>query len=449
MTQEVTIQDDAVLDRAIGRAKWHFVPFFILLYTLAHLDRSNVGFARQAYQTATGISDAAFAFGAGAFFLTYAISEIPSNLVMHRVGAKLWMARIMISWGFVAAAMVFATTDTSFGVVRMLLGIAEGGFFPGVILYFTYWFPAKARGQIIGLFFFGSPFALMVGGPIAGLIFQMDGIGGLAGWQWLYLVEGLGTSAVGVWTYFFLTDKPAQALWMPADERDALTRAVAAEENQKKIVGRTEFLAALKDRRLWHFVAILFFITCNTYAVAFYLPSVVSTLFHVKVGILVGFVTAIPYACAIAAAGFWPHLAVKTDKRRLFAVISLGCTAVGLVTAMNVPPVLAIIAFCFVTAGITSSQPIFWTFPAEYLGGTAAAGGIALINAVGNLGGFFGPNIKNLFEQSFHSSSAGLYAIAVGACCAALLIALLRKPRGVSSLSRPVAEGGGPGLAIR
>lgn len=440
MNPDAGAQRSAVLDRAISHAKWRLVPFFILLYTLAHLDRSNVGFAKQALQAATGLSDAAYAFGAGAFFLTYAVSEVPSNLIMHRVGAKLWMTRIMVTWGLVAACMMFAASDWSFCAVRMLLGFAEGGFFPGVILYFTYWFPAKARGQIIGTFFFGSPIALMIGGPLAGLLFQLDGVAGLAGWQWLYIVEGLGTACVGIWTFFFLTDRPEKASWLPQEERDALTQAVLAEEEHKKVVGKVQFGAALRDIRLWHFVVILFFITCNTYAVAFYLPSVVSGLLHVKVGLLVGLVTAIPYCCSIFAAAFWPHLAVRTNHRQLFAFISLGAVAAGLVVAMNVSPVLAIIAFCFVTAGITSSQPIFWTFPSEYLGGTAAAGGIGLINAAGNLGGFFGPNIKAFCDSAFQSHSAGLYAIAVGALAAALLIGLLRRPAVSIAPAEPGAD---------
>jgi MFS family permease len=227
---------------------------------------------------------------------------------------------------------------------------------------------------------------------------------------------------------------------MPPEERGALARALEAEERTKKAGGHVNFKAALRDPRLFHFVAILILITSNTYALAFYLPSVVSTLLNVKVGLLVGLVTSIPYCCGILAAAFWPHLGVRINRRRTFAMISLGCMGTGLVVAMNVPPAFAILAFCFVCAGIWSSQPLFWTFPAEYLGGTAAAGGIALINAVGNLGGFLGPNIKTLVEQTFHSSSAGLYAIAAEAFLACILVGCLRPRRPTPPVIQPEAR---------
>src|SRR6476469_7075429 len=207
--------DPALLDRAIGRAKHRLIPFMLLMYILSYLDRANIGYAKQAYQAATGVTDAAFAFGAGIFLLTYAIFEIPSNLILHRVGARRWMARIMVVWGLVSAAMIFAKSDRSFYIARLLLGAAEAGFFPGSILYLTYWFPASARGQVMGIFYFGAPLALMVGGPLSGLL----------------------ASVVGVWALFYLCDRPADASWMPAAEREALQQAIAAEEKAKEACG--------------------------------------------------------------------------------------------------------------------------------------------------------------------------------------------------------------------
>lgn len=421
---------EAVLDRAIRRATWRLVPFLILMYMMAYLDRANIGFAKEAYQATTGISDAVFAFAAGIFFLTYAAFEVPSNLVLHRVGARVWMARIMVTWGLVAAAMAFAHGETSFSVIRLLLGAAEAGFFPGAILFMTYWFPARARGRVMGLFYFGSPLALMLGGPISGVLLDLDGLFGLHGWQLMFLIEGLLASAVGIWAYFYLCDRPSEARWMPADEREALSRAIAAEEREKQAAGRVGFRAVLTDPRLLHFAAIYFLIQISGYGVAFYLPTQVGALLGMKVGLLVGLVSAIPWACAIVAATVWPGLAVRTGYRRSFAFVSLLGIAAGLVISANAPPALAIAALCLTTMGIITSQPIFWTFPTGYFGGAAAAGGIAAINAIGNLGGFFAPNVKTAVEEGFQSTAAGLYVLAAAGLAAALLVTLLRPGAG-------------------
>ncbi|MEO8428408.1 MAG: MFS transporter [Verrucomicrobiota bacterium] len=415
-----------VLDRAIRRAKWRLIPFLLLMYLLSYLDRANIGYAKQAYQGATGVSDAAFAFGAGIFFLTYALCEIPSNLMLHRVGARKWMARIMVTWGLISATMVSAKSDTSFSVVRLFLGAAEAGFFPGSILFLTYWFPARALGQVMATFYFGAPLALMLGGPLSGLLLDLDGTFGLQGWQLMFAVEGLMASLVGVWAYFYLTDRPAKASWMPQDERDALTQVIAAEENAKQARGTVTFGAVFRNPRLLHFAAIYFLIQISGYGVAFYLPTQVSALLGVKVGLLVGFVSAIPWACAIVAGSFWPALAMRTGYRRTFAVISLTGIGVGLSLSANLPPALAIAALCLVTSGIITAQPIFWTFPTDHFGGVGAAAGIATINALGNFGGIVAPNVKTWLEQSFGSTTIGLYFLAFASLLAALLVSGLR-----------------------
>jgi sugar phosphate permease len=417
-----------ILDRAVGRAKRRLLPFMLLMYLLSYLDRANIGYAKQAYQAATGVTDAAFAFGAGAFFLTYALFEIPSNLIMHRVGARIWMARIMIVWGLFSAAMVFAKSDTSFSAIRLLLGAAEAGFFPGSILYFTYWFPVHVRGQVMGIFYFGSPLALMLGGPLSGMLLELDGTFGLQGWQLMFAVEGLMASLVGVWAFFYLTDRPANAKWMPQEERDALTNAIAAEEEAKQARGTVSFGSVFRNPRLLHFAAIYFLIQISGYGVAFYLPTRVSALLGVKVGLWVGIVSAIPWACAIIAASFWPAVAMRTGYRRTFACISLFGVTLGLCLSANLPPILAIAAMCLVTAGIISAQPIFWTFPTAYFGGVGAAAGIATINALGNLGGLVAPSAKTWLEQRFASTDAGLYFLASSGLLAAILVARLHNP---------------------
>ena len=263
MESPVTVQAPSTpetLARAISRAQRRLIPFMLLMYLLCYLDRANIGYAKQAYQAATGVSDAAFAFGAGIFFITYALFEIPSNLMLHRVGARRWMARIMVTWGLASASMVFAQTDASFSVVRLLLGAAEAGFFPGSILYLTYWFPAQARGQVMAIFYFGAPLAMMLGGPFSGLLLELDGTFGLPGWQLMFAVEGLIASGVGVWSYFYLTDGPASAAWMPQAEREALAKALSAEEEAKLARGRVSLGSAFRNPRLLHFAAIYFLI---------------------------------------------------------------------------------------------------------------------------------------------------------------------------------------------
>jgi len=418
--------DAAVLDRAIRRGKRRLIPFLLLMYVLAYLDRANIGYAKQAYQAATGISDAAFAFGAGVFFLTYALFEVPSNLMLHRLGARVWMARIMISWGVVSASMVFASSDRSFSVVRLLLGAAEAGFFPGAILFLTYWFPARARGQVMGIFYFGAPLALILGGPLSGMLLDLDGKFGLQGWQLMFLVEGLMACLVGVWALFYLCDRPAKASWMPLDERNALNAALAAEDKFKQAQGVVGFRAVFCNPRLAHFAAIYFLIQVSGYGVAFYLPTQVSQLLHEKVGLRVGCVSAIPWLCAMGAASFWPGLAVRTGYRRTFAILSLLGITVGLSVFGMLPPALAIVALCLATTGIITSQPIFWTFPTNYFGGIGAAAGIAAINAVGNLGGFVAPTVKTWLEQRTGSEQLGLEFLALASVLAAGLVAGLR-----------------------
>ena len=399
------------------------VPFLLLMYVLAFLDRTNIGFAKQAFQASLGVSDAAYAFGAGLFFVTYALLEIPSNLIMHRVGARIWMARIMVTWGLTSAALMFARGPISFYILRALLGSAEAGFFPGVILYLTYWFPKAYLARVIGLFYFGVPLAFILGAPLSGFLLQMHSLGGLQGWQSMFLTEGLLASIVGVWAFFYLDDRPNDAGWLPAVEKQALS-AVIAHENLGKI--SPGLRAVLVNPRVLHFVVIYFLIQVSVYGVIFYLPTQVAALLGMHVGVRVGLVTAIPWICAMAATYFVPQLADRSGKHRGVAAATLAVSAIGIAVSATNRPALGIVALCVAVAAFMAVQPIFWTFPATYLGGAAAASGIALINALGNLGGFVAPNIKNWEEVSFHSSRAGLYVLAGTAFLGSLLILSLR-----------------------
>lgn len=415
------------LDRAISRAKWKILPFLGLMYVLAYLDRSNIAFAKQAFQKATSLGDATFAFAAGIFFVGYAIFEFPSNLILHRVGARVWLARIMVTWGIVAAAMAFTTTDTSFTAVRFLLGVAEAGFFPGVLVYLSFWFPARERGHVIAMFYLAQPLSFIFGGPASGLLLDLDGWLGLQGWQLMFIAEGLLASLIGVVAFFYLTDRPESAAWMPQDERDALALILGAEYRAKVAIGTVKLRRLFSDPLVLLFSATYFCIAICGYGIAFYLPSQVSALLGVKVGFYVGLMSAIPWVCGFAICTFWPGLAVRLGYRRSFAVISLLAAGFGMIASGYLSPVYALVALCVAVMGLLGSQPIFWTFPSGYFGGLAAAGGIAMINSIGNLGGFFAPSVKTAVEQSFGTPVAGLWVIGGGALTAAALVALIPK----------------------
>lgn len=416
-----------LLDSTVTKVTRRLLPFLLLMYVLAFLDRANIGFAKKAFQLDTGLSDAAYAFGAGVFFISYAVFEIPSNLIMHRVGARIWMCRIMVTWGLISAAMMFAHDETTFYVLRFLLGAAEAGFFPGVILYLTYWIPAYSRAKVMGLFYFGAPIAFIVGGPLSGLLLELEGVGGLTGWQWMFLVEGLLASVVGVWAYWYLDNRPNDAAWLTAEEKSVLGTAIDAEEEVKHAHGPKGLMAAFGNSRLLYLCAIYFLIQMSVYGVVFYLPTQVAGLLGTNVGFTVGLVTAVPWLCAVAAAYLIPRFSDRTGERRITAAVTLTVAGLGIAASTSVgSPFLALVALCFAAAGFIAVQPLFWTFPTSYLAGAAAAGGIALVNSLGALGGFVAPNVKTWAEGAFASASAGLYLLALTTFLGAVLILGLR-----------------------
>lgn len=420
----------------LAKVSWRLLPFLLLMYIMAFLDRANVGFAKQAFQADTGISDAAFAFGAGVFFAGYALLEVPSNLIMHRVGAKLWMCRIMVTWGLVSAAMMFAHDVTTFYVLRFLLGVAEAGFFPGVILYLTYWFPSAARGKAMGFFYFGAPLAFIFGSPLSGLLLELDGLLGAHGWQWLFAVEGLLASVVGVWAYFYLDNRPRDAKWLTLQERQQLQAVLDAEDSQKQAHG--SLLKVLCQPAVLYLCLIYLLIQASVYGVVFYLPTQVAGLLGTKVGLLVGVVSALPWVCALFAAWKIPGLADRTGQRRTVAALTLVISGLGIAASVTFSsPLLGILALCFAASGFISVQPVFWTFPGSFLAGSAAAGAIALINSFGALGGFIAPIIKNWAEGAFQSPAAGLYLLAFTTLIAAALAMGVRAPRRQASDAQP------------
>ncbi|GAB7531384.1 MFS transporter [Pseudomonas sp. 3A(2025)] len=432
------------LERAIGKSRLRLMPFLILMYILAFIDRSNVGFAKAALLADTGLGDAAFAFGASIFFIGYAFFEVPSNYMLHKLGAKVWLCRIMVTWGLVSAAMMFAHDAYTFYALRFLLGVAEAGFFPGIILYLTYWFPAQSRGQALGLFYFGLPLALVLGSPLSGWLLEFHGVFGLKNWQWLFVVEGLMASVVGVVAYFYLVNRPSEARWLSSEEKQALQAALAQEDARKQQSSPHSFLSALRNRRVLQFCLAYFTVQMSVYGVVFYLPTRIAGLLDGHIGLSVGLITAIPWICALIVTRLITRYADRTGQHQRLAVCMLGMAALGIAaSALGSSMVPVVLAFCFAAAGFVAVQPLFWTIPTSYLSGAAAAGGIALINSIGNLGGFVAPNLKTVMETQFADPRAGMFALAAVGIVGAILLARLNRQdtQKPSSQHEPVQVG--------
>ncbi|WP_144141555.1 MFS transporter [Paraburkholderia sp. BCC1884] len=430
MNPQAPVSVEAINSKVMRR----LLPFLLLMYVLAFLDRANIGFAQKALQHDTGLSNAAFAFGAGVFFIGYALFEVPSNLLMHRVGARAWMCRIMVTWGLVSAAMCLAHTATAFYVLRFLLGVAEAGFFPGVIYYLTNWFPQAARARAIGVFYFGAPLAFIVGSPLSGSLLELHGALGFAGWQWLFLVEGTLASIVGVWAFWYLDNRPEDAQWLSPQERTGLRAVLDDDARAAAAHGPHRILAALVDRRVLLLSAIYLLIQMSVYGVIFYLPQQVAALLGTTVGLRVGLVAALPWLCALAVTWYVPRRADRTGGHRRWAVALLVIAGLGIgVSGLVHAPVVGLLALCCAASGFIAAQPLFWTFPTRLLTGAAAAGGIALINSLGGLGGFIAPSLRTAAEHAFSSTSAGLVVLGFSSLLAALMIGTLLRRDGAQA----------------
>ena len=417
------------MDAGIARAVRRLAPYLMTMYVVSFLDRANIGFAKQALQSSVGISESTYALGAGLFFISYSLCGFPSNLILHKIGAKVWISTLMVGWGLASMAIMFVTGSASFYVLRLLLGVLEAGFFPGAILYLTYWFPNRVRGRMLGMFYLGVPLALILGGPLSGLLLEMHPLGGLQNWQWMFLVEGFMAVAMGTTAFWFLDSKPQHARWIPAAEKLALTEALAKEEMERRSKGPAKLLTMLRDPRVLGFVLIYGLIQMSTYGAIFYLPAEVSALMRRPAGLEVGLVTAIPWICALCAVYWLPKAADRWNCHRQLAALILlvaGCASFAFPTA---GPGLGLAMLSIAVSGFVAVQPIFWTFPTGYMADTAKAGGIALIGS-GNLGGFVAPNLKVLADEYFHSQRAGLYVLAGITVLNAGLIMLTMKRHG-------------------
>jgi MFS family permease len=423
---------DPTLDRAISRAVRRLTPFLMLMYVVSFLDRSNIGFAKQALERSVGISESIYALGAGLFFISYSLCGFPSNLILHKVGAKKWLALLMVGWGVVSMANMFVSGATSFYLLRLLLGVLEAGFFPGAILYLTYWFPNSIRGRVLGLFYLGIPLALILGGPLSGLLLEIRPLFGLQSWQWMFLVEGFMAVVLGLFAFWYLDNRPANASWLPAEEKQALANALALEEEKRRSTGPAKLLPMFHNLRVMHFLVIYALIQISTYGAVFYLPAEISALMHRPVGIEVGLVSAIPWICTLIAVCFLPRVADKLYKHRQLASLALMISGCASLTFPTAGPRIGLAMLSLAVAGFIAVQPLFWMFPTRYLADRAAAGGIAVIG-MGNLGGFLAPNLKVWADEHFGSQHAGLYLLAGLTILNAGLIALVKDRRAARS----------------
>lgn len=415
---DIKFEKENKLDRAVNKAAWRLLPFLCLMFLMAFLDRTNIGFAKAQFQIDTGLSNAAYAFGAGVFFFGYALFEVPSNMLLYKFGARRWLARIMVTWGIVASLMAVAHTQEIFYLLRFLLGVAEAGFYPGVIFFMTCWFPARRRAQMNGFFQFGAPLSFVIGGPISGWLLQNSQGWFWAtshGWQNMFIIQGGATIILGVVAWFYLTDRPDKAEWLTPEERETLTIAISAEDSEKEAHGQAGMFKALIDWRVLYLCLVCFTIQVLGYGYNFYIPTQVANLLGTNVGTLVGFVTGIPAIFAIIGLALVPRYAEKIHRPRLVGTIVYSCGAVGIVASalLSGNPFWAIAALCLAYFGHIVIQPIFWATAATYLAGGAAASGIALIGALGNLGGFVGPNIRELANSALGSDNAGLYILGI------------------------------------
>jgi sugar phosphate permease len=413
MTDGVSAQPDTAL---YNRIFWRIVPFLFLCYVVAFLDRVNVGFAKLQMAEHLGFSDAVYGFGAGIFFIGYFLFEVPSNLILEKVGAKIWIARIMVTWGIISSCMMLVETEFWFYTLRFLLGVAEAGFFPGVILYLTYWFPSAQRARMTALFMTAIAISNVVGAPISGAIMEfLDGANGWQGWQWLFLLEGIPSVLVGVLVLVLLDDGPGKARWLSEDERKLIQQNLADDEAAKNPAGlKHKFTDIFRDGRVW---ALSFAYLCGVmgfYGVNFWMPTIIQEFGIDKTNYLeVGLLSMIPWGSAAVIMVLVGTHSDKTGERYWHTINSYLVAALGLLGLALVghAPVLSIICLIMITSGLLSGIVVMWSLPAAFLSGTAAAAGIAWINSIGNLGGFFGPELIGRVRTATDSTEIAFFML--------------------------------------
>ncbi|MEV7660546.1 MFS transporter [Paenarthrobacter sp. NPDC089316] len=412
--------DSPVLKSAISKASFRLMPMLVILYVVAFLDRTNVGFAEAALGVDKGITAGAYALGAGIFFIGYALFEIPSNLLLTKFGAKMWLARIAVTWGIVSACFAFVQGETSFIILRFLLGVTEAGLFPGVIMFLAAWFPNKVRVKMFAIFYLAQPLSQMLGAPLSGWLINIgDQVPGVAGWQVMFFVEGSLAILAGIASFFFLINSPQDAKFLSKEEKVALTDVMALEDTVKEESGPRGVMAAMRNGRVWYFTIIYFCLQIAVYGVTFYLPQQVAQLTGQKVGLAVGLMAAIPWFFGIFACYFVGKAANTVVRRRIWGTglfVSTGLCIFGSAWAgANHLPALGIIFITLAVCSFLAIGPICWSYPTAFLTGTAAAAGIGLINSLGNLGGFVAPILRTTVNEMTASDTGtmGVYALGV------------------------------------
>jgi MFS transporter, ACS family, tartrate transporter len=399
---------DAVLHSAVQKAALRFVPLLTIAYLFNYLDRTSLGFAALTMNQQLGLSAGQFGLAAGILFVGYSLFEIPSNLLLYRFGARRWLARIMISWGIVSAATAFVVGPNSFYGLRLLLGIAEAGFFPGVTFFLAAWFPTQYRTRMLAWFLIGIPASSLIGGPVCGMLLQMDGIWGLAGWQWLFLLVSLPCIPLGLLTLRLLADRPEAAAWLSQDERDALNHTLASEVRERP---HASLWGALKDARVLICAAIQFGFTLGSYGIGIWLPLILKE-YHLST-LAIGWTAAIPYVFASAGMILWARYVDQRGRRVVNLAIACFLGGVGLLAPiLSGSLVVALMGFSAALVGVTAARAIFWTIPTRFLTGVAAAGGLAFINSIGTVGGFAGPFMMGWLREFSGSHVFGLTAVA-------------------------------------
>ena len=403
---------DPIAASALRKVRWRLIPFLFLLYIVAYLDRVNVGFAAIDMNHDLGFSAAVYGMGSGIFFLSYTLLEVPSNLMLTRFGPRLWIARIMFTWGVFSTAMIFVNGAVAFYVLRFLLGAAEAGFFPGIIFYLTHWFPARERARAVGLFMTATAMAGVIGAPISSALLQFDGAFGLKGWQWLFLIEGLPAILLVPVVLMTMTERPADATWLTTDERDWLAREIAVEQAQTAHAHVT-LRDALLSARLWIVSVPYLCIVIAFYGVSFWLPQIVQANSGLGSATVV-LLSAIPYVAATIGLVVVGASSDRYAERRWHVAVPCLIGAAGFVLTVIAPQTLAVAlaALSIAAFGIWGTLGPFWTLPTAFLRGTAAAGGIALVNSVGNVGGFIGPILVGWIRESTGQFAPGLLTLA-------------------------------------
>ncbi|HEV2677921.1 MAG TPA: MFS transporter [Aliidongia sp.] len=416
---------DATLEkRTIAKVTWRLIPFLIVCYFVSFLDRVNLGFAGAAISKQFAFTATVFGLGAGIFFIGYFLFEVPSNIMLDKYGARRWIARIMLTWGLVSGATAFVQGEYSFYTIRFVLGVAEAGFFPGIILYLTYWFPAAYRARIVGWFMVAIPVSSVIGAPVSQWVLGFDGLGGLAGWQWLFLIEAAPSLVLAVVVLGYLTDKPSQAAWLEADERKWLNDTLEAERAHRESVRKFSLKEALTNPRVLLLSLVYFGDVAALYGVGFWLPQILGPL-HLSPLANIGALS-IPYAVGAVGMVLWVKRSDRTGERKMHTAIPAFVACLGLaLLPLASDPVVEVVLLCVAALGIFAMLPVFWTLPTAFLTGTAAAGGIALVNSIGNLSGYVGPQVIGLIKDKTGGYDAGIWFLAGCAFVAGVIVLLL------------------------